>query len=116
MSLAAKRTPAALLLLGTLVCASAALADGKRGAEVFNEWCAGCHSDSPLSPGTVLLRATRGAEFAVIEKRTDLTPEFIEHLVRKGRGGMPSFRRTEIGVDDMAALVDYLTSNQRSTR
>ena len=95
-----------MLLMGAAQPAAAA-----DGGAVFTEWCAGCHADSPLAPGTVLLRAVRGDEFAVIERRRDLTPELIRHVVRRGKFGMPSFRRTEIGNDELEALVRYLTSS-----
>lgn len=80
------------------------------GKQVFGRWCIGCHADSPFAPGTIYLRQTRAAELAVIEQRSDLAPEYIETLVRKGLGGMPSFRRTEIDNAELEALINYLTS------
>ena len=110
------RNFALTLLLGGIVGASPAIAESNLGAEVFGRWCAGCHVDSPLAPGTVLLRATRGAEFAVIEKRTDLAPEYVKYLVRKGRAGMPSFRRTEISVEELTAVAEYLARTKETAK
>jgi len=80
------------------------------GQTVFAEWCAPCHMDSPFAPGTIQLRQLRGADQAVIERRTDLDGEIIRALVRQGIAGMPKFRRTEINDAELDALVDYLTT------
>ena len=104
------------VLLAGIMGVSPAIAESNLGAEVFGRWCAGCHIDSPLAPGTVLLRATRGAEFAVIEQRTDLTPEYVKYLVRKGRAGMPSFRRTEINAEELTAVAEYLDGTKEQAR
>ena len=101
--------PGVLLLLSPLV-----LAD--EGARVYAKWCGGCHSDSPLSPATVLLRATRGDAFALIEERDDLTAEYVTQIVRQGRAGMPSFRRTEISVDALNALAEFLSNSKADSQ
>ena len=84
------------------------------GHAVFQRWCAGCHADSPLAPGTVVLKAVRGPAVAVLEQRTDLSPVLIKTIVRHGFGGMPSFRRTEISVDELDALIAYLSGAAES--
>lgn len=91
-----------LLLLCTGTPAS------EHGREVYAEWCAPCHTDSPFAPGTIQLRATRGEALAVVEKRDDLTAPTIRALVRNGLAGMPKFRRTEISEADLEALIKYL--------
>ncbi len=99
-----------LMCCGYGAIAPAADAGNSAGHAVFMAWCAGCHADSPLAPATVALRAMRGAENAVLEQRKDLSPALIRTLVRRGYAGMPSFRRTEIGDQDLDALVAYLSS------
>ncbi len=79
------------------------------GHAVFATWCAGCHADSPLAPGTVALKAVRDPADAVLEQRTDLSPVLIRTIVRRGFGGMPSFRRIEISAEELDALVAYLS-------
>ena len=95
-------------ILGAVLLGNGALAAGE-GKQVFSEWCAGCHADSPFAPATILLKQTRGPERAVIERRDDLDEAYIRHLVRRGTGGMPSFRRTEVSEAALDAVVDYLT-------
>lgn len=89
---------------------AAAVTATDEGHAVFQSWCAGCHVDSPLAPGTVALKASRGEAAAVLEQRKDLSPILIKTIVRHGYGGMPSFRRTEISVGELNALVAYLVA------
>lgn len=105
------RAPLAVLCCLSFMTATDATGGGD-GAAVFSRWCAGCHSDTPFSPGTVALRATRGDAGAVIENRRDLTSDYVENIVRKGRAGMPSFRRTEISDDELGALATYLSTRE----
>lgn len=92
----------------------------KRGREVFHERCAACHGQIPEEvfgpaflppmPGTQALQARyEGAVPAALEERTDLTPEFIETVVRDGLRSMPFFRPTELNDEDLEALTAYLT-------
>lgn len=95
----------------------------QRGHAVFDQRCAACHGEIPDErfgppflppmPGTQALRARyQGALPAVLERRTDLTPEYIEAVVRDGLRSMPFFRPTELSADDLEALVAYLTRNR----
>ena len=68
----------------------------------------------PTGPGDQFsLQLTyQGALAAALEERTDLTSEFISFYVRRGVGGMPFFRKTEISDADLAALGVYLSKNR----
>lgn len=92
----------------------------RRGWEVFRERCFACHGAIPkdtigppylpLMPGTQALQARyKGAKPAELERRTDLTAEFVNAIVRNGLNSMPFFRPTELSDDDLAALDAYLT-------
>jgi len=94
---------------GLAAAAYAADPGNAAGHAVFQRWCEGCHADSPLAPGTVALKAVREPGAAVLEQRTDLSPVLIRTMVRRGFGGMPSFRRIEISADELDALVAYLS-------
>lgn len=82
------------------------------GKQVFDNWCAACHGESPFLPGTSYLAITRGAELSVIEKRKDLSPDYVRKIVRVGINGMPPFRKTEITGEQLEALIAYLTRKQ----
>ncbi len=87
----------------------------EQGNQVFDKWCIACHGE-PANPidmiGTRRLQERyQGALPAKLEDRTNLTPEFIEAIVRGGISLMPFFRKTEISDEDMVALKAYLTRN-----
>ena len=85
------------------------------GSQVFDEYCRYCHGEAanPLDMiGTQkLLERYQGVVPAKLEDRTNLTPEFIQIVVRNGLGLMAFFRKTEINDENMEALIAYLTRN-----
>src|SRR3970282_1069718 len=79
------------------------------GKEVFDYWCSACHGAGPGKPGTSALQALyNGQKPALLEERTDLTPELTRSFVRTGVTVMPFFRKTEISDADLDALAAYL--------
>jgi (+)-pinoresinol hydroxylase len=94
---------------GTPAAPSTAMLE--RGNEVYTYWCATCHSAGRGMPGTAALQIKyRGTSTpAVLEERTDLTPQSVAFYVRNGVASMPFFRKTEISDADLAALAAYLT-------
>lgn len=95
----------------------------QRGQAVFQARCWICHGEIPEQvvpgglppmPGTQALRARyQGEKPAELERRTDLTPEYITAVVRNGINSMPFFRPTEITNDDLAALGAYLARGRK---
>jgi len=95
----------------------------RRGKEVFDARCRACHGAYPkdrppgspglamLVPGTFALELRyKGAKPALLEERTDLTPEAVAAFVRHGGGGfMPPFRPTEVSDEDVKAVGAYLS-------
>jgi mono/diheme cytochrome c family protein len=95
----------------------------RRGKEVFDARCRACHGAYPqnkpagssalamLVPGTFALELRyKGTKPALLEERTDLTPEAVAAFVRRGGGGfMPPFRPTEVGDEDLKAVGAYLS-------
>jgi mono/diheme cytochrome c family protein len=95
----------------------------KRGQEVYDQRCVACHGAIPEEifgptflppmPGTQVLRARYGDALpAELERRTDLSREYITAVVRTGLGSMPFFRPTELSDEDLEALVAYLTRDR----
>ncbi|MGE3530961.1 MAG: cytochrome c [Steroidobacteraceae bacterium] len=83
-----------------------------RGAAVFNHWCAPCHAAGPGHPATASLAIKyKGEKPAVLEQRTDLTPDIIKFFVRYGFANMTAFRKTEITDADLNDLAKYLSSS-----
>ena len=94
----------------------------RTGREVFQARCEACHGEIPkdIGPGLPARAGTmalqikyKGAKPALLEQRTDLTPETVAFFVRKGTGVMPFFRPTELTDDELAALGAYLSRKRR---
>jgi mono/diheme cytochrome c family protein len=93
----------------------------EQGKQVYEYWCATCHSAGLGLPGFDGLPGTQQLRIkyrdtsipAVLDERTDLVPEFIVVIVRQGVSFMPQFRKTEISDAELDALAAYLTRNNR---
>ena len=95
------------------VCQVSAQEALEQGHQVFNNWCAPCHSTGPGNPGTVALEVRyQGSKPAALEARTDLTPDLTQFFVRNGLSIMPPFRKTEISDTDLEALATYLAPGE----
>jgi mono/diheme cytochrome c family protein len=109
-----KLVVAALWLAGAGVAAAAEPAptsDQAKGRALFNASCSYCHGER--GHATTLLAKRVGAESAVLEKRTDLNPEFIRAVVRHGINSMPWYRRAELSDRDLDSIAAYLTRSNK---
>ena len=102
----ASSTALCLLFAGFAMEASAAGLPTERGAALFAEKCAMCHR--VMGMGTVLLTRRRDAATAPLEKRTDLTVEFVTAAARAGLGNMPRISRGEVSDADLATIAAWL--------
>jgi (+)-pinoresinol hydroxylase len=85
-----------------------------KGYVQFQNYCSMCHGEGSGQPGTMALQAKyKGAQPALLAKRTDLTPQLIKLYVRNGISIMPIFRKTEISDADLDLIADYLTRNNK---
>jgi mono/diheme cytochrome c family protein len=76
----------------------------------FERACAVCHGDGADRPGTSSLQVKyQGRLPALLEQRTDLTPEIVRFYVRNGVAMMPRFRKTELGDAQVEAIARYLS-------
>jgi mono/diheme cytochrome c family protein len=82
-------------------------AQQQQGQKLFRNSCFYCHSEKVW--GTLSLERRRPNGDALLEKRTDLTPDFLRTVVRNGLGSMPAYRRTELNDTDVDAIIAYLT-------
>ena len=86
-------------------------AQEQQGKRLFNHTCVYCHG--PGVWGTNRLSKRMDKEHALLENRTDLSPDAIQAIVRNGIGSMPPLRKTELSDADVAAIVAYLTRKAR---
>jgi mono/diheme cytochrome c family protein len=85
-----------------------------RGYVQYQNYCSMCHGTGVGKPGTLALQAKyKGALPALLDQRTDLTPQLIKTYVRNGISVMPIFRKTEISDADLDAIAAYLTRNNK---
>ena len=85
------------------------------GGQIFHKWCSDCHSSAD-GPGSVALeRKYQGQVPAILERRTDLNPDYVKQVVREGISFMPNFRKTEISDAELALLAAYLAPSQDGT-
>jgi cytochrome c5 len=77
------------------------------GKEVFDHYCTYCHGTDD-APGTMQLRRTRGKDQALLIQRKNLTPDYIEYVVRHGLRSMPPFVPSDLTEARLKALVAFL--------
>lgn len=98
-----------------LTAATAAAAEAPEGAKVFQKWCAPCHAPGVTHPGTHALTAKyAGQKGGLITEWTDITPDYVRTMVRRGISVMPHFRKTEISDAELDALARYVALKGRS--
>ena len=113
----------ALLVLAGPVAAAQDAATVANGKALFTRLCAACHgadrSDQgrAMLPGTDALRIKyKGQLPALLERRTDLTPDVIRTFVRRGTWSMPPLRKTEISDTEIDAVSAYIADAARNKR
>ncbi|HTR47240.1 MAG TPA: cytochrome c [Verrucomicrobiae bacterium] len=85
-----------------------------KGYVEYQKFCSACHGEGVGRPGTLALQAKyKGAQPALLEKRTDLNAAVVKAFVRNGDTIMPFFRKTEISDADLDAIAAYLTRNNK---
>ncbi|MBK6674207.1 MAG: cytochrome c [Proteobacteria bacterium] len=114
---------AVALLAGAQAAAAQDAATVANGKVLFTRLCAACHgadrSDQgrAMLPGTDALRIKyKGQLPALLEQRTDLTPDVIRTFVRRGTWSMPPFRKTEISDAGIDAVSAYIADAARTKR
>lgn len=81
------------------------------GKALFHEKCAMCHG--PGGMGTGLLARRMDPNIAELEKRDDLTPDFVTQAARMGIGNMPAITRAEVSDAQMRAIAAYLAKGKK---
>jgi mono/diheme cytochrome c family protein len=105
----------ALALAASLGAPAANAQDARNGEAVFQLMCAPCHAAGAgddgrtMLPGTAALQIKyQGSMPAVLEQRSDLTPEVLAVFLRRGSMSMPPFRKTELSDFEIADIAAYI--------
>ena len=102
----------AFLILVSLESTASDVDSNLDGAALFNEKCAMCHRE--MGMGTWQLQRRYDGDQAYLERRSDLTPEFVSYVVRNGLGIMFSISRAEVSDPQLAAISDYLSREKKN--
>jgi mono/diheme cytochrome c family protein len=86
-------------------------ASPSQGQAVFRQKCGICHLEN--GTGTFMLGRRLGPENALLEKRPNLTADYVAHVVRWGLMSMPRFSRVELPDSELKAVAAYLSAPQR---
>jgi cytochrome c5 len=78
---------------------------------LFVQKCSMCHRE--MGMGTVILARRQPADRAILERREDLTPEYIRVAVRTGLGNMPRIPRGEVSDEQLDAIIRHLVKVKR---
>ena len=73
---------------------------------LFVEKCSMCHRQ--MGMGTVSLARRVPSERAMLEKRTDLTVDFVKVIARRGLTNMPRISRVEVDDAQLDRIARYL--------
>lgn len=87
------------------------LALGRDGKQLFRHNCGYCHLEGGM--GTIILTPQRTGmgeppQNALIENRSDLTSDYVETVVRQGKGAMPRISRAEVTDPELKSIAAYL--------
>jgi len=82
------------------------------GAETFRMECAMCHRG--FSTGVLMLERRLGKEYAILEERKDLNPDYIRAVVRNGLINMPAFSKVELTDEELDEIAAYLARNNKA--
>ena len=80
------------------------------GEALFVEKCAMCHRR--MGMGTVLLSRRMDPAVAELEKRGDLTADYVLQAARTGIGNMPRISRGEVSDLQLRQIADYLATHK----
>lgn len=79
------------------------------GEKLYLEKCAMCHG--PGGMGTGLL--ARRTDQPLLEKRTDLTVDYVVQAARMGIGNMPAVPRGEVSDADLQLIAQHLAKGAK---
>jgi mono/diheme cytochrome c family protein len=78
------------------------------GEKLYVEYCVMCHGPNAMGSGLLARRVDQPD----LEKRTDLTKDYVIAAARTGVGNMPAIPRGEVSDADLGQIADYLASGK----
>jgi mono/diheme cytochrome c family protein len=87
------------------------LASGGIGADLFSNRCGACHLAGGMGSNLLtkqMIAAKRPPSDGLLANRTDLTPDYVQSVVRNGKMAMPRLTRVDVTDAELAAITTYL--------
>jgi len=81
------------------------------GEKLYLEKCAMCHGPNGMGTGLI----ARRSDVPLLEKRDDITPDFVIQAARMGIGNMPAIPRGEVSDAQLKEIADYLAAGPHET-
>jgi mono/diheme cytochrome c family protein len=78
---------------------------------LFVEKCSMCHRQ--MGMGTVILARRMPPAQAMLEARSDLTPDYVKVAVRQGIGNMPRIGRGEVSDEQLGRIAAFLAKGKQ---
>jgi mono/diheme cytochrome c family protein len=94
-------------MTGASLAAGDTMPKTEDGKALFHARCGYCHLEG--GTGTIMLGRRLGKDRALLEERTDLSADYITHVVRAGIGSMPRHNRIELPDSELDLIATYLT-------
>lgn len=101
---------ALIAIAATMIFATAASAQAPDGKVLFHQRCAMCHGPGGMGTG-LLARRVQPAE---LEKRTNLSADYVFQYARRGFGNMPPITPGEANDAELRAIGQYLASSKEA--
>ena len=79
----------------------------EQGNRLFHARCGYCHLAG--GTGTIMLGRRLGKDRALLESRTDLTPEYVKKITRVGLNSMPPHTRIEVPDSELDLIAAFIT-------
>lgn len=99
----------AMVMAACMVPQADAAGEAGAGQAVFDRHCVHCHGADREAAGTLQLARRLGADRALLTEREELTPAYIQAVVRNGLKAMPPFPPSDLDDAELEALSELLT-------
>jgi mono/diheme cytochrome c family protein len=81
------------------------------GADLFSSRCGACHLAGGMGSNLLtkqMIAAKRPPSDGLLANRTDLTPDYVQSVVRNGKMAMPRLTRVDVTDAELTAIAAYL--------
>ncbi|HEX7759333.1 MAG TPA: cytochrome c [Caulobacteraceae bacterium] len=92
------------------------LAPGRDGQALFSHVCGYCHLAGGMGTNVLtaqMVAAHQPPAMGLLANRTDLRPEYVQWVVRNGKGAMPRQSRVDVTDAELDSIAAYLAKAKK---